>query len=475
MAGLAGAVLCAATGFVLISLAWPKGSWFKSELLLKLSLGVVCGLGLFSFLYLLSLVFSVPAKTLAASEVVIFVLLSILLWIRGHNLHDQKLLQYTADMSSGLLGQTLRASFVVILIGALHRCLKELATNPQGIGWDAFAIWNLHARFLFRGGEHWKDGFSSLIPWFHPDYPLFLPGSVAHFWSYLGRETTAVPATLAFAFTFSTVALLFSAVAVLRGRNHGLLAGLMLLGTPSFLRQGVSQYADIPLSFFLLAAIALLVLADRVPESNFSLLVLSGFMAGCAAWTKNEGLLFLTAFVVTRLGILLRRENWAACLRQMAPLAATIIPILLLIAYFKLSVAGPQELFSSPHDMLQKAIDPHRYWMIVRWFLKDSLRFGGWLLIPGTLVVIAYAMILGKDTDATSRAARATSVCALVLTAMGYFAIYVITPYDLRWHLMWSLDRLLMQLWPSVLFLVFVSVRAPESAMRLRSPEPEHV
>jgi len=279
MAGLAGAVLCAATGFVLISLAWPKGSWFKSELLLKLSLGVGCGLGLFSFLYLLSLVFSVPAKTLAATEVVIFVLLSILLWIRGHNLHDQKLLQYTADMSSGLLGQTLRASFVVTLIGALHRCLKELATNPQGIGWDAFAIWNLHARFLFRGGEHWKDGFSSLIPWFHPDYPLFLPGSVAHFWSYLGRETTAVPATLAFAFTFSTVALLFSAVAVLRGRNHGLLAGLMLLGTPSFLRQGVSQYADIPLSFFLLAAIALLVLADRVPESNFSLLVLSGFMA----------------------------------------------------------------------------------------------------------------------------------------------------------------------------------------------------
>src|SRR5207245_1012106 len=119
MAGLAGAVLCAATGFVLISLAWPKGSWFKSELLLKLSLGVGCGLGLFSFLYLLSLVFSVPAKTLAATEVVIFVLLSILLWIRGHNLHDQKLLQYPADTPRGLVGRTFRASFGVPFLGVL--------------------------------------------------------------------------------------------------------------------------------------------------------------------------------------------------------------------------------------------------------------------------------------------------------------------------------------------------------------------
>ncbi|HYL13089.1 MAG TPA: glycosyltransferase family 39 protein [Terriglobales bacterium] len=378
-------------------------------------------------------------------------------------------------MSASLLGQILAAGFTLSLMGSLYRCLKELATNPNGTGWDAFAIWNLHGRFLFRGGEHWRDGFSSLIPWFHPDYPLLLPGSIAHFWSYLGRETTLVPAALAFAFTFSTVALLFSAVSALRGRNQSLLAGVMLLGTPSFLRQGMSQYADIPLGFFLLAAIVLLSLADRVPQSSFSLLALSGFMMGCAAWTKNEGLLFLTAFLVARLGILLARENWPTRLRHMAPLAATIVPILLLIGYFKLSLAPPGELFSSASSMLQKAIEPHRYWMIARWFLRDFLRFGGWILIPGTLLVIAYPMILGKDAESRSGTGMAVSVWTLVLAAIGYFAIYVITPYDLRWHLMWSLDRLFLQLWPSVLFLVFVAVRTPESAMSLGNPEPEGI
>jgi hypothetical protein len=473
MAALASAILCAATGFVLISLAWPQGSALRSDLPLKLSLSTGCGLGLFSFLYFLSRLFSVPAKTLAAMEVVIFLLLAVLLWTRSRKAYHRSFLPNPAPTSAGFLGQMLAGGFSLTLMGALYRCPKELATNPQGTGWDAFAIWNLHARFLFRGGANWRDAFSPRIPWFHPDYPLLLPASIAHFWTYLGRETAAVPAALAFVFTFSTVALLVSAVFALRGRNQGLLAGVMLLGTPSFLRQGLSEYADVPLSFFLLAAIVLLILAGRIPHSNFSLQALSGFMAASAAWTKNEGLLFLAAFVVARLVTLAARENWAVGLRQMAPLSTTIIPILLVIAYFKIAVAGPGELFSNSHVMLEKVIDPQRYWMILRWFVKDFLRFGGWFLVPGTLLILAYAKILGKEPEATTRAARVASAWALLLTAVGYFAVYVITPYDLRWHLMWSADRLLMQLWPSALFLVFVTIRGPEPVTTLGCPEPE--
>jgi len=56
---------------------------------------------------------------------------------------------------------------------------------PHGIE-DAISIWNLRARFFFRGGDHWTDGFSP-INW-HGDYPLLLPCEVARSWTWAGGE-----------------------------------------------------------------------------------------------------------------------------------------------------------------------------------------------------------------------------------------------------------------------------------------------
>jgi len=50
------------------------------------------------------------------------------------------------------------------------------------------------------------------------------------------------------------------------------------------------------------------------------------------------------------------------------------------------------------------------------------------------------------------------SIWTLGLTVMGYFAIYVITPNELYWHLRFSLNRLFLAAWPSVLFLFFSCV-----------------
>jgi len=47
----------------------------------------------------------------------------------------------------------------------------------------------------------------------------------------------------------------------------------------------------------------------------------------------------------------------------------------------------------------------------------------------------------------------------------GYFIIYLITPRDLAWHLLVSLNRLFLQLFPSLLFTYFMIVRTPERAV----------
>jgi hypothetical protein len=390
-----------------------------------------------------------------------------------------------AELRPAWLDRILRVSVLVALGAALYAAIVRVVAYPHGDGWDAFAIWNLHARFLYLGGEHWRDGFTSLIPWSHPDYPLLLPAAIAHFWTYLGHDDPRVPAAIGFVFTFATAGILFSALSILRGRVLAMLGALVLLSTPAFIAQGTWQYADVPLSFFLLATIALLCLHDRgshisasqsaSSRKSFGLLALAGVAAGFAGWTKNEGVLFLCAVIVARQVAFTwgprngdGAEAKTTFMRRSGWLVAGCAPLVLLIVGFKHAVAPPGDLFSGPATMLHKLLTPARYWTVVQWYAKGFLRFGQWFPVPATLLMMGFYFVAGKDGEGAIRAGLRTSfrsssfrtsVLALMLTLAGYFAVYIITPYDIYWHLRFSLDRLFLQVWPSAVFLFFLGMR----------------
>ena len=83
-----------------------------------------------------------------------------------------------------------RSSFQTLLAGIFSLELVASAASfalaflkePHG-RWDAWLIWNMHARFLFRGGDHWRDAFASGLDWSHWDYPLLLPLAIARSWN----------------------------------------------------------------------------------------------------------------------------------------------------------------------------------------------------------------------------------------------------------------------------------------------------
>ena len=49
--------------------------------------------------------------------------------------------------------------------------------------------------------------------------------------------------------------------------------------------------------------------------------------------------------------------------------------------------------------------------------------------------------------------------------AAAYYAVYLLTPHDLNWHLSTSIDRLTLQVWPGFLFALFYFVRTPEEVL----------
>jgi hypothetical protein len=51
------------------------------------------------------------------------------------------------------------------------------------------------------------------------------------------------------------------------------------------------------------------------------------------------------------------------------------------------------------------------------------------------------------------------------VTAAAEYGLYLITTSNLDWHISTTVNRLVAQLWPSLIWLFFLLLRAPEDAL----------
>jgi len=364
----------------------------------------------------------------------------------------------------------LPAAFGVIAIVALVATIAAAEAAPHG-DWDAWAIWNLHARFLFRGGagDAWRGFFS--IAWSQPDYPLLLPASVARVWAYAGHESTLGPILIAVGFGIACVTL---AVTTIGGR-HGWIAGALMLGATTFLAQVPSQCADVPLACFIVATLAV-TFGDvfRVPDPGArGPAVIAGAASAMAAWTKNEGVIFVLLLFLIAVIVAVRRRDG----RQLLWSIAGATPILIVAVGFKLALAPSSGLVEgqSLAVILTRLMDPDRHMTVLGLMAQHAMSWSA---------PFAFAVFPIVSLVAAWMAVRMGGVVRVMATVLGlmlasYYVVYVTTPFDITWHVSTSIDRLLVQLWPAVVLTVFMGLRSsdfsPQSSvpgLQSRSPVP---
>ncbi len=325
--------------------------------------------------------------------------------------------------------------------------------EPHGL-WDAWSYWNMKAKFIARAPTVWTNCFSQFnAEDFHGDYPLLQSAFIARCWMLIGNETVWIPIASAFVFTFCTIGLLSSAVKYFTNKTQGLIAGLILLCTPFYVTMGDSQYADVTLGFFFLATFVMLAFADNVQENKKYFLIASGIFATMAAWSKNEGLLFLLCLIVARVVVKIKSPRFLW--QELKYIFLGMLPILLLIIYYKMAVAPTNDLLKS-HDVsaMHKVVDWERYKIIGAWFLERVTNFGEWIVNPWWifLIVIVVNGISNKNNIAYG-------FVLILLMLIGYFYSYIISYHDLQFHLSTSLHRLFFQLFPSFIFLFFLLLK----------------
>jgi len=287
-------------------------------------------------------------------------------------------------------------------------------------GWDAWAIWNYHARFL-SDSAHWQMMFVNHGN-DHPDYPLCLPS----FFGFLirlcsGRGYMFIPFAFSVFITIAIVAILFSALA----KKNLLIAAIVLyliVTDTFFVHTGISQYADTPLAFFLLCA--LISLDQSVAHKKY--IIISAAFLGCCAWTKNEGAILALVFLAFNAIVFFDKKN----IRY--TFTGLVLPLLALLV-FKLCYAPPNDITSGfTTKTLSQAFDAASYRLIFNTF-KDNLHDKFHYMEILFFIYLALCMLRRKRPS--------LHFVMLIFCLLVYLSFYIFSSHDLQWHLNTSLDR----------------------------------
>jgi hypothetical protein len=427
-------LLVAVPGVAFTVALWPRDRALRNDIVAIASFGWLFGAGIISTLFFaVSLSTGRAAPVAATIELLVSVLLIAIAWRRR------------ASATPAAADRSLLAPLAFVILAGVSAIAVHAAWSAEPHGsWDGWAIWNMHARFMFRAGPGWPELLRDpLVSWTHGDYPWLYSASVARTWCFLGRESTLASGLISSLFAFSTAGILFSVLSSARNVRVALASTAILLGTPFFVQFAPQQHADIPVGCAMLAAVSLLLLGQEWKSTP--LLCTAGTAAGLAAWTKNEGLLFVAVFVAVAGFMCAMRKQWREC----GALALGLGCGLAAVAYFKLQLAPTTDLVANlaGKPASQNLVDASRHALILHSGWRDLARFGEWHLSP----YLALALALVGPGRARFRGVEHSTWIAVLLMLAGYYAVYLLTPFDLAWHLDSSLVRLLLQLWPMAL------------------------
>ncbi len=340
--------------------------------------------------------------------------------------------------------------FLVIFTMQTFILIRTALDYPHGMG-DSWAIWNLRARFLSENqGIYWKNGFSEEISWSHPDYPLFLSASIARFWSYINSTNLLVPIIFSVVITSLTILTLFILVKKISNNFFAFTAGLILLSTPAFVTHGASQFSDNLLGLQLLIVFGLL---NEISKKYSKIIMFSlGLCASILIWIKNEGWLMFVgmSFFV----LFYNRKSWR---RNLISFSIGALPFLITVLYQKYFIAPQNDLFiqQSLSDLTHKIFDLSRYLTVINELYLHLSEFQG---LNSNSLILILLMICPLIIIANIQKKNYLFLISFILFLFilsGYLSIYIITPHNLINHINSSLNRLLLQLWPSYIFIIF--------------------
>ncbi|HVS05246.1 MAG TPA: hypothetical protein VHK65_03665 [Candidatus Dormibacteraeota bacterium] len=349
--------------------------------------------------------------------------------------------------------------------------LLNLVTQPV-TGIDAIAMW------LYKAKLYYAQNAVDLRPvapddvYRNLDYPPLFSLMVSTLYVLMGRVDDIFGKSVNFLFFVVGTASFLALVRSLMSRVLTVLFGFLLVAMPIFSFALFSSHymgwADYPFGIWML--VALIYLFDGVRADDGVSLLFAMIAAAMAALTKNEGLSFL-AIILLLLGYRLARKLAAS--RALPP----IEPRLLATGLLALAPVVLWQLYIRSRGF-DHAVLSHRQWGQ----LLAALPGRAVQIVRGTRPLATFALdypwiavsfVLASLLLFIRRPRISGWVYAAVAGQIAaYFIAYLLTPYDLDYILSTTLGRLFLQLAPSILLLLAITLGQPEAAVQDATVKP---
>jgi len=317
---------------------------------------------------------------------------------------------------------------------------------------DARAIWTLKAKLLYYGKDIFQQYLTNPIYIYsHQDYPLGLPLIWSSFFKILNSVYEPVVSIFSHAL-FWQIPLLF--LGLIRRKYNidnniaTFITILLFFPLATFVSQWAG-YADFGLSFIFASTITALILFHE--ENNILYLYLALFFGSSALFLKNEGIpwfIFLS-FVIILVKKFKKYKITDIKVSKLKQSIIFILPLFLSSAWFytKKILSVGNDLAKNPNlNILSylKRIEPIYKSVISRSFNGSTLG----ILWSTTLIAFILLVILNRRVLISKSMIPAILI---LLQFSSYILIYMLTPYDVDWHISTSFSRLLIHLIPSII------------------------
>ncbi len=324
------------------------------------------------------------------------------------------------------------------------------------IFWDTAGIWFLKAVAFFYSDSFWDtklftDELSYIYS--HKSYPVGIPLLVAQYFKIIGFVNDQAAKILP-SFYFYLIFLFFFGFLLEKkfsaGKFFFVLATLL---SPIFLIYSLNAYADLPLSLSFLLNFYLLYQLILLKEKRFfsDILALGFINTGWSILVKYEALPFAILSLLI-LAIVSFSKKYRIRLKDILIFLFSILSFIL----WRIFLYKMQINLYLQESILDSGLILSRLRLLVNLTLtelSDTSRFG--LLITLILGLFFSQVIFWIKK-------RSWIWMCFSLLWLGqlsfYFLIYLITPFDMRDQFLFSFERLFLQLMPSLLFIVLISV-----------------